>query len=146
MPIRLLPQGVSSKIAAGEVIERPASVVKELVENALDAGSTDIRVGIAAGGLDEIRVADNGSGIAADEALLAFERFATSKLTDVPDLEAISTLGFRGEALPSIAAVSHVTLVSRTPDSPQGARVEVSEGETVSAGPTGAGADRSVGG
>ena len=140
MPIRLLPQDVSSKIAAGEVIERPASVVKELVENSLDAGSTEIRIGIAAGGLDEIRVADNGSGIASDEAVLAFERFATSKLTDVPDLEAISTLGFRGEALPSIAAVSHVTLVSRTPDSPEGARVEVSEGETVSAGPAGAGA------
>ncbi len=140
MPIRLLPQDVSSKIAAGEVIERPASVVKELVENSLDAGSTDIRIGIAAGGLDEIRVADNGSGIPADEALLAFKRFATSKLTDVPDLEAISTLGFRGEALPSIAAVSHVTLVSRTPDSPQGAHVEVSEGKTVSTGPAGAGA------
>ena len=139
MPIRLLPQDVSSKIAAGEVIERPASVVKELVENSLDAGSTDIRIGIAAGGLDEIRVADNGSGIASDEAALAFERFATSKLTDVPDLEAISTLGFRGEALPSIAAVSHVTLVSRPTDSPHGARVEVNEGETVSAGPAGAG-------
>ena len=140
MPIRLLPQDVSSKIAAGEVIERPASVVKELVENSLDAGSTDVRISISAGGLDEIRVADNGSGIASDEAVLAFERFATSKLTDVPDLEAISTLGFRGEALPSIAAVSQVTLVSRTPDSPQGARVEVNEGETVSAGPAGAGA------
>ena len=140
MPIRLLPHDVSSKIAAGEVIERPASVVKELVENSLDAGSTEIRIAIVAGGLDEIRVADNGSGIASDEAALAFERFATSKLTDVPDLEAISTLGFRGEALPSIAAVSHVTLVSRTPDSPQGARVEVSEGETVSAGLAGAGA------
>jgi len=139
LPIRLLPQDVSSKIAAGEVIERPASVVKELVENSLDAGSTDVRISISAGGLDEIRVADNGSGIASDEAVLAFERFATSKLTDVPDLEAISTLGFRGEALPSIAAVSHVTLVSRTPDSPQGARVEVNEGETVSAGPAGAG-------
>ena len=139
MPIRLLPQDVSSKIAAGEVIERPASVVKELVENSLDAGSTDIRIGIAAGGLDEIRVADNGSGIASDEAALAFERFATSKLTNVPDLEAISTLGFRGEALPSIAAVSHVTLVSRPTDSPHGARVEVNEGETVSAGPAGAG-------
>ena len=121
-PIRLLPQDVSSKIAAGEVIERPASVVKELVENSLARGSTDIRIGIAAGGLDEIRVADNGSGIASDEAALAFERFATSKLTDVPDLEAISTLGFRGEALPSIAAVSHVTLVSRPTDSPHGAR------------------------
>ena len=140
MPIRLLPQDVSSKIAAGEVIERPASVVKELVENSLDAGSTDIRIGIAAGGLDEIRVADNGSGIAPDEAVLAFERFATSKLTDVPDLEAISTLGFRGEALPSIAAVSHVTLVSRPTDSPHGARVEVNEGEIASAGPAGAGA------
>ena len=139
MPIRLLPQDVSSKIAAGEVIERPASVVKELVENSLDAGSTEIRVAIAAGGLDEIRVADNGSGIASDEAALAFERFATSKLRDVPDLEAISTLGFRGEALPSIAAVAHVTLVSRTPDGPQATRVEVSEGETVSAGPAGAG-------
>ena len=139
MPIRLLPQDVSSKIAAGEVIERPASVVKELVENSLDAGSTEIRVAIAAGGLDEIRVADNGSGIVSDEAVLAFERFATSKLRDVPDLEAISTLGFRGEALPSIAAVAHVTLVSRTPDSAQATRVEVSEGETVSAGPAGAG-------
>ena len=139
MPIRLLAQDVSSKIAAGEVIERPASVVKELVENSLDAGSTDIRIGIVAGGLDEIRVADDGSGIPSDEAALAFERFATSKLTDVPDLEAISTLGFRGEALPSIAAVSHVTLVSRTPDSSQATRVEVNEGETVSTGPAGAG-------
>ena len=137
MPIRLLPQEVSSKIAAGEVIERPASVVKELVENSLDAGSGEIRVGIVEGGLDEIRVSDDGSGIAPDQVELAFERFATSKLTDTPDLEAISTLGFRGEALPSIAAVSRVVLVSRAAGD-EGRRVEVSEGEVTRRGPEGA--------
>ncbi len=139
MPIRLLPQEVSSKIAAGEVIERPASVVKELVENSLDAGAADIRVSVVQGGLDEIRVSDNGSGIAPGQAELAFERFATSKLTDVPDLEAITTLGFRGEALPSIAAVSRVVLVSREAASDEGARVEVDEGQITYSGPEGAG-------
>src|SRR3954466_641867 len=104
--IRVLSDNAANKIAAGEAGERPASVVKELLENSLDAGATEFRVDIEAGGRRLIRLADNGCGMMQDDALLAFERHATSKLSDVKDLQAISTLGFRGEALPSIGSVS----------------------------------------
>ncbi|MEJ2211588.1 MAG: DNA mismatch repair endonuclease MutL [Anaerolineae bacterium] len=113
MPIRLLPPDIAAKIAAGEVIERPASVVKELVENSIDAGADEIRIEIREGGRRLMRVADDGCGIPSDEAAMAFARHATSKLVDVSDLDHIETLGFRGEALASIAAVSQVTLLTR---------------------------------
>ena len=129
MPIRLLSDKVSSMIAAGEVIERPASVVKELVENALDAGATEISVEARGGGVERIRVADNGCGIPYDEVELAFQRFATSKLGDASDLDAIPTLGFRGEALPSIAAVARVSLVTRQAEEESGTRLEIEEGQ-----------------
>lgn len=131
MPIRLLSDHVSSMIAAGEVVERPASVVKELVENSLDAGASRISVEVSGGGVESIRVADDGCGIPSGEAELAFERFATSKLRDVGDLDAIGTLGFRGEALPSIASVAHVSLVTRAEGEDVGVRLRVEEGEVV---------------
>src|ERR1700745_40665 len=106
--IRILPESVANKIAAGEVVERPASVVKELLENALDAGAMTIRIEIEPGGKRMIRVIYAGHGMTHDDALLAFERHATSKLRSADDLLSIATLGFRGEALPSIAAVSRV--------------------------------------
>lgn len=127
MPIRLLSDHISSMIAAGEVIERPASVVKELVENALDAGATEISVDIQGGGIEHIRVADNGCGIPYDEVELAFQRFATSKIAGAEDLDAIATLGFRGEALPSIASVARVSLTTRAAGADTGARLEISE-------------------
>ncbi len=114
MLIKLLDKNVSSKIAAGEVIERPDSVVKELLENSIDAGSSQIFVDIRGGGLEEINVSDNGSGIEYGQVALAFERFATSKLNEVQDLDSLNTLGFRGEALPSIAAVSDLIMVTKT--------------------------------
>ena len=122
--IRILAENVANKIAAGEVVERPASVVKELLENALDAGAHSIRIETESGGKRMIRVIDDGSGMNHDDALLAFERHATSKLRTADDLLSIATLGFRGEALPSIASVSRLLMETRTPEDEQGARVE----------------------
>jgi DNA mismatch repair protein MutL len=127
--IRVLSDNVANKIAAGEVVERPASVVKELLENSLDAAATDLRIDIESGGRRLIRVADNGGGMLRDDALLAFERHATSKLADVKDLLSIATLGFRGEALPSIASVSRLLLETRAAEEPTGAAVEIAGGK-----------------
>jgi len=114
MPIRILAPEVVSKIAAGEVIERPASVVKELIENSLDAGASQISVEVQGGGVDLIRVSDNGSGIPTSEIELAFRRYATSKISNLADLGNICSLGFRGEALPSIASVAEVEISTQT--------------------------------
>lgn len=111
--IKKLPDAVANKIAAGEVVQRPASVVKELLENAIDAGADEIMVIIKDAGKSLIQVVDNGCGMTPDDAVLAFERFATSKISDVSDLEHLHTLGFRGEALASIAAVSQVELKTK---------------------------------
>jgi DNA mismatch repair protein MutL len=127
--IRVLSDTVANKIAAGEVVERPASVVKELIENSLDAGATQLRIDIDSGGRRLIRVADDGCGMLRDDALLAFERHATSKLSDVKDLLSIATLGFRGEALPSIASVSRLLLETRSADETTGAAVEFAGGK-----------------
>jgi DNA mismatch repair protein MutL len=135
--IRILPEQVANKIAAGEVVERPASVVKELLENALDAGARSIRVEVESGGKRMIRVIDDGCGMAHDDALLAFERHATSKLRTADDLLSIATLGFRGEALPSIAAVSRLLLQTRAAEEEEGTRVEFSGGKLVSVKPEG---------
>ncbi|MBR1586960.1 MAG: DNA mismatch repair endonuclease MutL [Kiritimatiellae bacterium] len=126
--IRLLPLHVANKIAAGEVVERPASVLKELMENAIDAGATRIDVVVAAGGRNLVSVRDNGCGMAREDAILSLERQATSKIRDVDDIERIDTLGFRGEAIPSIAAVSRFTLVTRRPDDESGTRLVVNAG------------------
>jgi DNA mismatch repair protein MutL len=127
--IRVLPDQVANKIAAGEVVERPASVVKELLENSLDAGSTEVRIEVESGGRRLIRIADDGCGMLRDDALLAFERHATSKLRDVKDLLSIATLGFRGEALPSIASVSRLLLETRSAEETTGTRVEIAGGK-----------------
>jgi DNA mismatch repair protein MutL len=127
--IRVLSDNVANKIAAGEVVERPASVVKELLENSLDAGSTEVRIDVENAGRRLIRIADNGCGMLRDDALLAFERHATSKLVDVKDLLAIATLGFRGEALPSIASVSRLLLETHSVDEQTGTAVEIAGGK-----------------
>lgn len=137
MKIQLLAPDVAAKIAAGEVVERPANVAKELIENSLDAGATDIRVEVREGGQRLLRIADNGHGIAADEIELAFARHATSKLQEVDDLNHIATLGFRGEALYSIAAVSHVTLASRRHGAEYGAQIRLEGGHVVESGKAG---------
>jgi DNA mismatch repair protein MutL len=127
--IRLLPETVASQVAAGEVVERPASVVKELVENSIDAGARKIDISIRRGGISLMRVIDDGSGMDRDDALLSLERHATSKIRSVSDLEAIGTLGFRGEALPSIASVSRFRLTTREPDAVAGTEILVNGGK-----------------
>jgi DNA mismatch repair protein MutL len=127
--IHVLSEQVANKIAAGEVVERPASVVKELLENALDAGATRIKISVEAGGKKLIQITDNGCGMVRDDAMLAFERHATSKIKDAEDLLSVATLGFRGEALPSIASVSRLRLETRDAASPSGTIIEINGGK-----------------
>src|ERR1700740_2955514 len=127
--IRVLSDQVANQIAAGEVVDRPASVVKELLENSLDAGASRIRIDVEGGGRKLIRVSDNGHGMNRDDALLAFERHATSKLRTADELLSIATLGFRGEALPSIASVARVTMETATGEDAAGTRMEIAGGK-----------------
>src|SRR3982751_3696276 len=145
--IRLLPEQVANQIAAGEVVERPASVVKELVENALDALPSRITIEIQAGGRSLIRVTDDGLGMSRDDALLCLERHATSKIRRAEDLSAIATMGFRGEALPSIASVSRMTLTSRERegDATSATQIVINGGKIVEVKAAGAPAGGTVG-
>src|SRR6202047_3097518 len=142
--IRILPEAIANRIAAGEVVERPASVVKELLENALDAGARSVRIEVESGGKRMIRVVDDGSGMSHDDALLAFERHATSKLRTSDDLLSIATLGFRGEDLPTIASVARLLLETSVGGEEQGTRVEFAGGKLVGVKPAGLPAGTSV--
>jgi DNA mismatch repair protein MutL len=136
--IVILDENTANQIAAGEVIERPASVVKELVENSLDAGATSVIVEIANGGKKSIRITDNGHGIEADDAAMVFERHATSKIRTIEDLGRVSTMGFRGEALASVASVAKVEMVTRAENDPNGTRIYIEGGNIISSSPAGA--------
>ena len=136
--VRALDRRVYERIAAGEVIERPANVVKELVENALDAGAHKVSTEIRGGGIELIRVRDDGAGMDREDAILAIQRHTTSKLVDLDDLEQLDTLGFRGEALASIAAVSKMELVTKTREARTGTRIQVQGGEVISVDEVGA--------
>ena len=129
--IRILPDNLANQIAAGEVVERPASVVKELIENALDAGATRLQIDIELGGRRLMRIVDDGEGMSRDDAVLAFERHATSKIRKLEDLSTIQTLGFRGEALASIASVGKVELITKTADSNAATRVYLEGGKLI---------------
>lgn len=129
--IVLLDELTINKIAAGEVIERPASVVKELIENSIDAGATKITVEVADGGISKIHVIDNGKGIALDDLEFAFERHATSKIRIADDLQTVTTMGFRGEALASIVAISNVEIVSKTEDAQNGNKLVLKAGKVL---------------
>ena len=146
MPITVLSQETINQIAAGEVIERPSSVVKELMENAIDAGATAVTIEIRDGGTSLIRITDNGCGIPKEEIPLAFLRHATSKISRVEDLLTVSSLGFRGEALSSIAAVAQVELITRTEHSLTGARYCIEGGEEKSLQEIGAPARHNISG
>ena len=142
--VKALDRRVYERIAAGEVIERPANVVKELVENALDAGATKVSTEIRGGGIELIRVRDDGGGMEQEDALLAIQRYTTSKLTSLEDLESLGTLGFRGEALASIAAVSKLDLVTKTQEARTGTRISVQGGEVISVDEVGATAGTAI--
>lgn len=137
--IVLLDDLTINQIAAGEVIERPSSVVKELVENAIDAGATSVSIEVKNGGIKQIKVIDNGSGISKDDLEFAFERHATSKIRTAEDLETVKSMGFRGEALASIAAIAHVELVTKTEEDFTGSKIVLEGGDILEKEETGAG-------